>query len=72
MLRFAKFLARCENVTTARDMPRQSLLNYHAEALQQLIESAAEDGVVLTIELEPVAPLAMGHYVMRGHVRGAQ
>ena len=72
MLKFAKFKAITENVTTTPDLRKQPLLNYHAEALQQLIENAAEDGVVLTIELEPVAPLAMGHYVMRGHVRGAR
>lgn len=49
-----------------------SVARSFARDLQMLIESAADYGVVLTIELEPVAPLAMGNYVMRGHVRGAR
>lgn len=56
--------------TESHDQP--SIVRSFARDLQCLIESAADYGVVLTIELEPVAPFAMGSYVMRGHVRGAR
>lgn len=58
--------------STATAHYESSTKRYYAQQLQWLIESAAEDGFVLTIALEPVAPLAMGNYVMRGHVRGAR
>lgn len=58
--------------STATANRESGVKRYYAQQLQTLIESAAEDGFVLTIALEPVVPLAMGNYVMRGHVRGAR
>lgn len=63
-----------QNVTyddRRRPSDKQWLVRSYANSMQELIESAAEDGVVLTIELEPVGH-EMGSYVMRGHVRGAR
>ena len=40
-------------------------------AATALIARAKEVGVVLTVHLEPLAPLAMGHYEMRVETRQA-
>jgi len=40
--------------------------------LRQVIQEAHNLGVVATIELEPLEPLAMGHYRMVPHVRPAR
>lgn len=46
---------------------------FHAErierALLSLLRDAAECGVVVTVETQPVPPLRMGGYVMVAHVR---
>jgi len=41
-------------------------------AAQHLIESARQRGLVVTIELKPIAPLAMGRYEMVYQVREAR
>ncbi|QRF60194.1 hypothetical protein [Variovorax paradoxus] len=41
-------------------------------AAQHLIESARERGLVVTIDLKPIAPLAMGRYEMVYQVREAR
>jgi hypothetical protein len=56
--------------TSPRDDAHQTH-RWFARDLQRLIESAALNGVVLTIELEPIGH-CMGSYVMKGHVRGAR
>lgn len=43
-----------------------------AKQLNMLLQTAYELGFVITVETEPQAPLAMGHYRMVGHVRGAR
>lgn len=50
---------------------RHWIVTQIAGDLQYLIECAADVGMVVTIELEPVGH-AMGSYVMHGHVRGAR
>jgi len=42
------------------------------EAASELIRVAAERGLVLTIEQEPLQPFAMGHYAHRVTVRKAR
>lgn len=41
-------------------------------ALQQLLDTAHECGFVITVDLDPQQPLAMGNYRMVGFVRGAR
>lgn len=45
---------------------------YYAERLTQLLEDAARDGIVITVELEALQPLAMRNYRMAAYIRGAR
>jgi hypothetical protein len=40
--------------------------------LEDLIRAADNSNVVLTIELKPLKPLAMGHFIMIPHARLAR
>jgi hypothetical protein len=46
--------------------------NVYVRELRELLRRAAQDGYVITVELKPCAPLAMGNYRMVGNVRGAR
>jgi len=49
-----------------------STLDDYASRLFQLLRLAYADGVVITVELIPDAPLAMKNYHMRANVRAAR
>lgn len=46
--------------------------NQLANQLQMLLDTAYELGFVITVDTVPLAPPAMGNYIMRGNVRGAR
>jgi hypothetical protein len=40
--------------------------------LEELVEHAKQQGFVMTVDLVPLGPLAMGNYTMRPEVRPAR
>lgn len=54
-------------VTDARD--QRMVKNQIANQLQMLLNAAYDCGYVVTVELAPLQPLAMGNYQMVGQVR---
>ena len=59
------------NIGTGNDWHDHQVLRIH-HALVNLLADAEASGVVVTVELEPLQPLAMRHYRMVGNVRGAR
>lgn len=60
--------ARCDDSGTCLDFAQRM----YADRLRSLVESAARDGFVLTIEQRALRPLAMGHYESVVSVRPAR
>ncbi|WP_244832373.1 hypothetical protein [Caballeronia sp. TF1N1] len=53
-------------------LSREEVAKLLQASLEQLIQDAAENNIVLTIELVSDLPLAMGNYHMVGHARPAR
>lgn len=68
-------MARAPKVTIDRTTATakvESRVKYDiGRQLNMLLQTAYELGYVITVELEPHVPLAMGNYRMVGFVRGA-
>jgi hypothetical protein len=51
---------------------QQRKLKAYQTHLEYLVRAAKEDGVVLTIDIHPCEPLAMGHVIMVPNTRPAR
>lgn len=74
-VRLARWI-RTPVVTVSDDCPIPDNLHdtkaYFQERLQRLLADAARVGIVITVDLQPLEPLAMRSYRMVGNVRGAR
>lgn len=54
------------------DLGSENALKYFAALADDLVKTAAQHGVVITVEQKPQQPLAMGHHVSVVSVRAAR